>query len=178
VQLFLSPLPSTIADRGPAGTVKVKFLPVRPGEEWDVVVGDRKLCTTPCERWVDPAMPYTLKHDPGVFQRNEYIDVPDLRQHASLERMVVRAEARDTGELVGGILLTTFGGLGIATGTALTAVGCSTDRGGLCTAGAITLPLGALLLAPGVYMIVDSKGEVHVNPMAPGAAGFGGPEGR
>ncbi|HEU4538598.1 MAG TPA: hypothetical protein VFS00_30970, partial [Polyangiaceae bacterium] len=143
IQIFLSALPSTVSDRGPAGAVKVKFLPVRSGEEWDVVVGDRKLCTTPCERWVDPAMPYMLKHDPGIFQRNEYIEIPDLRPHAPLERMEVRAEARNTAELVGGILATSFGGLGVATGTALTAVGCN-KGGGLCTAGLITLPAGAL----------------------------------
>jgi hypothetical protein len=83
--MFLQPLPASVVDRGPIGTVKVKFLPVRAQQEWEVVVGDRTLCKTPCERWVDPAMPYTLKYDPRFFQRNEYIEVPDLRQHAGSE---------------------------------------------------------------------------------------------
>jgi transposase len=163
VQMFLQQLPSSIVDRGPIGTVKVKFLPVRAQQEWEVVVGDRPLCKTPCERWVDPAMPYTLKYDPGFFQRNEYIDVPDLRQHAASERLLVRAEPRNTSEFLGGIMLTTFGGLGVVTGTTLAAVGCG-KTGGLCTAGLVTLPLGLLALAPGIWMIVDSKGVVHVTP--------------
>jgi len=163
VPMFLRPLPSNIVDRGPVGTVKVKFLPVRAQQEWEVVVGDRPLCKTPCERWVDPAMPYTLKYDPGFFQRNEYIEVPDLRQHAASERLLVRAEPRNTGEFLGGIMLTTFGGIGVLTGTTLAAVGCGKTPG-LCTAGLVTLPLGLLALAPGIWMIVDSKGVVHVTP--------------
>src|SRR5205085_3753792 len=157
IQIFLQPLPSNIVDRGPSGTVKVKFMPVKPQQEWEVVVGDRTICKTPCERWVDPAMPYTLKYDPGLFQRNEYLDVPDLRAQAAHERLEVRAMPRSTGEFVGGIMLASFGGIGVVTGTSLTAIGCS-KGGGLCTAGLVTLPLGLLALAPGIFMIVDSKG--------------------
>jgi hypothetical protein len=164
IQVFLQPLPSTVVDRGPAGTVKVRFLPVRADEPWDVVVGDRKLCTTPCERWVDPAMPYTLKYDPGFWQKNQYVEIPDLRAHASHERLEVRAEPRNGGEFVGGILVTTFAGIAVATGTALAAAGCSKGTGGLCTAGLITLPIGLVGLAPGVWMILDSKGSVRVTP--------------
>jgi transposase len=163
VQMFLQPLPASVVDRGPIGTVKVKFLPVRAQQEWEVVVGDRTLCKTPCERWVDPAMPYTLKYDPGFFQRNEYIEVPDLRQHAGSERLLVRAEPRNAGEFVGGVMLTTFGGLGVATGITLAAVGCG-KTAGLCTAGLVTLPLALLALAPGIWMILDSRGLVHVTP--------------
>jgi hypothetical protein len=171
IQIFLQPLPATVVDRGPIGTVKVKFLPVRAEEQWEVVVGDRQLCKTPCERWVDPAMPYTLKYDPGFWQRNEYIEVPDLRPHIAEERLEVRAQARNTTEFVGGILATTFGGLAVATGTALTAAGCG-NGGGLCTGGLVTLPIGLLVLAPGIFMIVDSKGTVRVTPMAPNAVGL------
>lgn len=174
IQMFLQPLPSNVVDRGPTGTVKVKFLPVRAREDWEVVVGDRPLCKTPCERWVDPAMPYTLKYDPGFWQRNEYVEVPDLRQHASGERLEVRALPRNTGEFVGGIVMTAFGGIGVATGTALTAAGCGRTPG-MCTAGLITLPAGLLALAPGIWMIVDSKGTVHVTPMqarAPASPSF------
>ena len=35
----------------------------------------------------------------------------------------------------------------------------------MCTAGLVTLPIGLLALAPGIWMIVDSKGVVHVTPM-------------
>jgi hypothetical protein len=165
IQMFLQPLPASVVDRGPVGTVKVKFLPVRAEQEWNVVVGDRTICKTPCERWLDPAMPYTLKYDPGLFQKNELLDVPDLRGQG--ERVMVRSEPRSTGEFVGGILLSTFGGLGIVTGTALTAAGCASGDSGVCTAGLVTLPAGLVLLAPGVWMIVDSKGTVRITPMQP-----------
>ncbi len=166
IQMFLQALPRSVVDRGPLGTVKVKFLPVHAEQEWDVVVGDRTLCKTPCERWVDPAMPYTLKYDPGIFQRNEYLEVPDLRE-AGAERLLVRAQPQRKVEFVGGILSATFGGAAAITGTALTAVGCSGGGRSLCTAGLATLPAGLLALAPGVWMIVDSKGVVHVTPMTP-----------
>jgi hypothetical protein len=163
IQMFLQPLPSTIADRGPEGTIKAKFLPVRGAEKWEVTVGDRTLCQTPCERWVDPAMPYTLKYDPGFFQRNEYIQVPDLRDHVAKRKVDIKAQPRSMAEFVGGIVATTFGGLAVATGTALTAAGCG-KGGGACTGGLITLPLGAALTALGIYWIVDSAPTVQITP--------------
>lgn len=169
VQMFLQPLPSNVVDRGPAGTMKVKFLPVRTGQAWDVVVGDRKLCTTPCEKWVDPAMPYSLKYDPGAFRKNELLDLPDLRAYTSMERIEIRPKPTDAGELIGGILLTTFGGIAAVTGTALTSVGC-VKGGGLCAGGLITLTSGLLLLAPGIFLILDSKGTIKVSPMPAEAA--------
>lgn len=165
IQVFLRPLPS--ADRGPAGTMKVRFLPVHPDEPWEVMVGDRKVCTTPCERWVDPSIPYTLKYDPGFLYRNQYWELPDLRQYASYERAQIRVEPRATGEFVGGLLITTFAGTTTLVGTTLTAVGCGRSAG-MCTAGLITLPIGLLGLVPGIWMIVDSAGEVHVEPLPPG----------
>ena len=150
----------------PTGTVKVKFLPVRADQDWEVMVGDRPLCKTPCERWVDPAIPYTLKYDPGFFQRNQFIEVPDLRAHQASERVEVRAEPRNMGQFVTGIMLTSLGGVAVVAGTALTAIGC-TKGTGLCTAGLITLPVGLLAVLPGVWIILDSKGTVRITPMAP-----------
>jgi hypothetical protein len=164
IQVFLSPLPSSVVDRGPPGMLKVKFLPVRADEKWEVVVGDRALCTTPCERWVDPAMPFSLRYDPGFFSRNQYWDIPDLRPHLHDERVEVHVEPTATAELVGGIVVTTFSGIAVVTGTALTAAGCGNDSG-VCKAGLITLPIGLAGLVPGIWMMVDSKGEVHVNPI-------------
>jgi hypothetical protein len=163
IQLFLRPLPSNIVDRGPLGTVKVRFWPVEPAQDWKVVVGDREVCTTPCERWVDPAMPFSLKYDPGFWHRNERVELPDLRKYAQLERMDVRVIPRTTGEFVVGILATSLGGAATATGIVLTAVGCG-KGGALCTAGLINLPIGAAVTAGGVWMIVDSAGQVNVTP--------------
>jgi transposase len=165
IQMFLQPLPASIVDRGPAGTVKAKFLPVRPRETWDVVVGDRKICTTPCERWVDPAMPYSLKYDPGTFSKNEFVELPDLRPFAFHERIEVRPTPRNSAEQVGGVLMTTFGGLGVVTGTVLSLVGAGQSDKTLRNAGLITLGSGLVLLVPGIWLIVDSKGSVSVTPM-------------
>jgi predicted phage tail protein len=150
--------------------VKARFWPVNANETWELVVGDRPICTTPCERWVDPAMPYALKHDPGVFQKNQFVDLPDLRKYAALERMDVRVIPRATGEFVVGILATSLGGMSLATGVVLTSVGCG-KGGALCTAGLITMPIGAAVAAPGIWMIVDSGGEIHVTPSGQASIG-------
>lgn len=168
VQVFLRPLPATIADRGPPGMVKVRFLPVRPNEQWDIAVGDRTLCTAPCEKWVDPAMPFSFKHDPGILHRNVFIDVPDLRDHMTSDHLAVKATPRNMGEFVMGIVLTSFSGIAVATGTAMTAVGCrEAGAKGTCTAGLITLPIGLAVLAPSIWMIVDSAPEVDVRAYTP-----------
>jgi hypothetical protein len=172
IQVFLSPLPSSIVDRGPPGMLKVRFLPVRAEEKWEVVVGDRSLCTTPCERWVDPAMPFSLRYDPGFWSRNQYWEIPDLRPHLHDERVAVQVEPTKTAELVGGIVVTSFSGIAVVTGTVLTAAGCGRDSG-MCAAGLITLPIGLLGLAPGIWMMIDAKGTVHVTPMQPGAPSLG-----
>ena len=95
--------------------VKVRFLPVDATNRWDVMVGDRTLCTTPCEKWVDPAMPFSFKHDPGFWQRNSYIDIPDIREQSKADKVEVKATPRNTAQLVGGILITTFSGIAVAT---------------------------------------------------------------
>lgn len=168
LQIFLQALPANIVDRGPTGTLKVRFQQVRPDQEWEVMVGDRPLCKTPCERWVDPSIPYTLKYDPGFFSRNQYLDVPDLRLHQSDERVEIRAQPQKMMELAGGITVTSLGGMAAVAGTALTAIGCSQDdRKGMCTAGLITLPIGLVMLVPGIWMMLDSKGTVSVKPLSP-----------
>jgi hypothetical protein len=152
--------------------LKVRFLPVRAEEKWEVVVGDRSLCTTPCERWVDPVMPFTLRYDPGFWSRNQYWEIPDLRPHVHEERVEVRVQPTKTAELVGGIVVTSFSGIAVATGTVLTAAGCGSSSG-MCAAGLITLPIGLAGLVPGIWMMIDSKGIVHVTPMQPGTPNLG-----
>jgi hypothetical protein len=169
VQVFLRALPATVADRGPPGMVKVRFLPVEANVRWDVSVGDRTLCAAPCEKWVDPAMPFSFKNDPGVFQRNVYIEVPDLRDHTTSDHLQIKATPRSMGEFVSGILATTFSGIAVITGTTLSAVGCR-DAGSksMCTAGLITLPIGLAGLGPSIWMIIDSAPEVDIRPYTPG----------
>jgi hypothetical protein len=163
IQLFLQPLPSSIVDRGPSGTVKVRFWPVDPSQEWNVVVGDRQICKTPCERWVDPAMPYSLKYDPGTWKRNEFVELPDLRKYAHLERIDVQVIPRAMGEFAVGVVATSLGGAAAATGVVLTSAGCG-KGGPMCTAGLINLPIGAAVAGGGIWMIVDSSGQINVTP--------------
>lgn len=168
IQVYLRALPNTIVDRAPPGMVKARFLPVSATQQWDIVVGDRTLCTTPCERWVDPGMPFTFKYDPGFLYRNELIDVPDLAASGAGDHIEVKAEPRRTAEFVGGIVATTFSGAAVLTGTALTAVGCG-EGGKTCTAGLVTLPLGAAALVPSIWLILDSAPRVQLRPFAPGS---------
>ena len=45
--------------------------------------GDRVLCGTPCERWMDPAMPVTYRKEKSS------VDVPDLRRHPESNRLQI-----------------------------------------------------------------------------------------
>jgi hypothetical protein len=166
IQVFLRALPSTLKDRGAPGMVKVRFLPVDHQNKWDVMVGDRTLCTTPCEKWVDPAMPFSFKYDPGLLQRNSIIDIPDIREQSQADRLEVKATPRKTGKLVGGILITTFAGVAVLTGVTLTAYGCGTGDSGMCAGGLITLPIGVAGMIPGIMMISASSPTVEVRPWA------------
>ena len=176
LQIFLQPLPETLVDRGPPGTVKVRFVSASSEQKWNVVVGDRKLCETPCEKWVDPVMPYAMRAEAGFLQRDHVVELPDLREHQTHGPLQVRAHERSTAGLTGGITATTFGGLGVAAGTVFLAVGCTSDeRKGMCTAGAITLPVGALLTGGGIWLIVDSGPYAEVRPdQRPPQLGVGG----
>lgn len=164
IQIFLRALPKTLLDRGPPGSVKVNFLSGVPGKEWDVVVGDREVCKTPCEKWVDPVMPYGMRTGAGFLQQDNVVDVPDLREIKDPGPLQIRAHPRDTGRLVGGIVGASFGGMGVMTGALLAALGCGNDeRQGLCTAGLVSLGAGAVVTAGGVWLIVGSGSyaEVH-----------------
>ena len=142
----------------------------------NVVVGDRKLCETPCEKWVDPVMPYAMRADAGFFQQDHVAELPDLRTFGGRGPLEVRAHERSTAGLAGGITATTFGGLGVAAGAVFTLIGCTgDDRETMCTAGAFALPLGALLTGGGIWLIVDSGPYAEVKPGArQPQMGFGG----
>lgn len=169
IQVFLWPLPRELADRGPPGSVKVNFLSANAEHQYDVSINDRKLCQTPCARWVDPAVPFSFVFEKGFFERNERIELPDLREHQTKgNKLDARAYPTKTGKLAGGIVMTTFGGIGILAGAAMTAVGAaSDDKKGLLTAGLITLPVGIGLTVPGILLIVNSGSRVEIEPTNP-----------
>ena len=145
--------------------MKVAFATGETDTEWEVMVGDRTLCKTPCEKFIDPVMPVSMKYDAGFLQQDHIVDVPDLREHQAEAPLTIKAHKRKTGLLVVGINGATFGGLGVAGGIAFLAIGCpSDDKKGLCTAGAITLPVGALITGLGIYAIVNSGSRAEVVP--------------
>lgn len=169
IQVFLWPLPKELADRGPQGSVKVNFLSANPDHQYDIAINDRKLCSTPCSRWVDPAVPFTFVYEKAWYERNERIEMPDLRdQKAKGDKLDARAYPTKTGKLAGGIVMTSFGGIGILTGAALTFVGAAKDQSGTLTAGLITLPVGIGLTVPGILLIVNSGSYVEIEPADPG----------
>ena len=164
VQVFLWPLPRTMTDRGAPGQVKVNFLSATADRNWDVVVNDRVVCKTPCEKWVDPSIPYGMRFDPGWWQRDEVVDF-DLRPFKEQAPLQVRGHPRRNGKLFGGLVMTTFGGVGILTGITFVAAGCSGDSfHNLCTPGLIVLPIGIALTIPGVLLMLNSGAYADVEP--------------
>jgi len=70
-------------------------------------------------------------------------------------------EGRSAGNALG-IVSVTFGGMALATGAALFPVGLAIDDGeGLATAGGITLGVGALLTALGIWGIVSGAATLQ-----------------
>ncbi len=165
IQVFLRPLQQKLVEQTPPGMVKVRFLPPDSDRKWDLIVGDRVMCKVPCDRWTDPAMPYAMRTDGGFLRPDPIEEVPDLREFKAQAPLEVRTHPRDTADTVWGILMTSFGGIGMATGTVLLASGCGGPSSGRCTGGAITLPVGSLLVATGVWFIVKSHSYMEVVPM-------------
>jgi hypothetical protein len=163
IQVFLLPLPSLLAKVGPPGAVRVRFLSADAERKWDVVSNDAVLCTTPCDRWLDPGVALAMRSETSFFQKNS-ITVPDLHVAPAGSLVDVRAHPMAFGRFAGGVNLVTFGGLGLAAGIALTAVGCSNtaERGSMCTGGAITLPLTLGLLVPGIWLLSGSGAHAEV----------------
>ncbi len=171
IQAFLWPIPGRAAEDGPPGTVKVDLVSANPSARWDVYYDDVVICTTPCSRWLDPARPLLLRTRDNRFMRPpERIFVPDLEAAAGSGGVQVQAHATSEGELVTGITFTTFGGMALFTGIALSAAGCGdATRQGMCTGGLTSLAAGLAVTAGSVWMIVDSLPRAEIRPG--GAAG-------
>jgi hypothetical protein len=68
------------------------------------------------------------------------------------------------GAYVTGIVFTTLGGMALATGITLTAVGCSSDdRRGMCIAGLITGGVGGVVTAGSILLMVKSLPQVRIH---------------
>lgn len=165
LQASLTPLTATTSAVGPPGTVQVRFRAEDASREFTITSGEERVCRVPCERWVDPSVAYSFRWDPGVLSEYRYYEAPDLSRYPPGTRLEVRSRPRDTASLVGGILFTSFGGIGAAIGTGLLASSCG-EWGGSCLAGIITLPIGLALVYPGILLILDSPPVTEAQPLA------------
>jgi hypothetical protein len=70
-----------------------------------------------------------------------------------------------TGMYATGITFTTLGGMALVTGITLTAIGCSSDRSGLCTAGLISGGAGIATTLGGVWLMRAALPRVQIRAM-------------
>jgi hypothetical protein len=133
-------------------------------QKWDVWVDQQAACATPCTIGVMPLQFVVLRSQ----ERNPIrLDVGYLPQGD----LMVSAKPMSNGLYSGGIIMTTFAGMGVATGITLTAVGCATDRSGLCTAGIITTIPSAIGLYLGIRWMRQALPRTTVERAQPYVAG-------
>jgi hypothetical protein len=85
--------------------------------------------------------------------------------------LMVSAKPLANGMYATGIVFTSLSGMALATGITLTAVGCATDRSGMCTAGLITGGIGAVGLYGSIYLMRKALPTWNVGPARPYVAG-------
>lgn len=132
---------------------------------WDVVVDEQPLCSTPCSLSLHPIQWITLKShdlDPVV------LDVGRLPPGD----LVVSGKPLESGKYAGGIVATTFGGMALATGITLSAVGYAKERGGMKTAGFITGVAGALGVAGGIQLMLSALPRASIEGTSRQIAGM------
>jgi hypothetical protein len=162
--MFLWPLPGTEPEQGPPGMVKVDFLAIEAEQPWEVTSGENLLCLTPCSRWMHPTDSIKLRGpEPRRFNLDE-VTMPNLKPYVHEAPLEVQAEPGSFGRFTTGVAVSGLAGATAMVGLLFTALGCGSDREGLCTAGLITLPVGLLALVPGIWMITSSGADVEVVP--------------
>lgn len=138
---------------------------VSTGEaRWDVWVDQQPACATPCTIGVMPLQFVALR----TQERNPIrVDVGYLPQGD----LMVSAKPLSNGMYATGIVFTSLSGMALATGITLTAIGCATDRDGMCTAGLITGGVGAVGLVGSIYLMNKALPRASVGPATPYVAG-------
>jgi hypothetical protein len=108
-------------------------------------------CRTPCA--FDMPLGHVLLAFPmRGWRQEEIVDVVVSETPSLYRRALGWGKSGGAGGALG-ILGVTFGGISFATGAALLPVGLATDKSGFTTSGAVTLGVGALLTAFGVWAI-------------------------
>lgn len=167
IQMFLWTLPGAQPERGPPGTVKVQFVGINSPKPWDVTRGEQFVCTTPCGGWFNPNDSLQMHTGEGKGSLFE-LNVPNLRPHAKKGPLEVQAEPGSMGLFAGGVTVTALSGMAVMVGGILAAIGCATDSSGVCKAGLITMPIGAVGLIPGIWMIASAGADAEIVPVEGG----------
>ena len=164
---------SAIASAQPANpdaAQNAQFAPTRATfvstseEKWDVWIDKQPACETPCSLAILPLQFVALR----TQERNPirldvgYMPAGDL---------MVTAKPLSNGMYATGIVFTSFSGMALITGITLTAVGCATDRDGMCTAGLITGAAGAIGLYGSIYLMRKALPKASIGAAQPYVAG-------
>jgi hypothetical protein len=170
IQVFLLPVPGRAAAVGPPGTVRTDLLSGQAERRWDVYYDDQVVCTTPCSRWLDPFRPLTLRtRDNGWMRSPDLINLNGLGMAGQVSGAVsLVAHETNVAELVTGITATTFGGMALAAGIALTSVGYASDNHPtMRTAGPMTMLPGMAVTALGIWLMLDARARAEIQPAGP-----------
>lgn len=148
----------------PAGKVDVNVV-ADDDVTWSVYGTGQAPCLTPCPLRLEATRGLTLESPRGYTVSLGTLGEAAIRAR----RALVVAQPPSEAKRVNGIVFTSLGGMGLVTGIALSAVGCSNvqARGGLCTAGLITGGVTGLLTAAAIFLILDSVPQADVVPLAP-----------
>jgi hypothetical protein len=151
----------------PPGAVRATFVSSSP-LRWDVTLDQIPACATPCTLWVAPLQYVSMRSQERDSVRLDVGNIPR-------SDVLVTAEPLSRGAYATGIVFVTFGGMAVVTGITLTAVGCATDRSGMCTAGLITGGAGIAMTAGSIYLMKQALPRARVVPAISGtSAGVAG----
>lgn len=162
-----TPPPSPLTAPGP-GRIPVEVISAEANSRWDIYVDDEVTCSTPCTRYLDPTHPIYLRARPNGLPGvpPDELSIRDLFPAAETGAVQLQARPTSRGQMVTGITFTSLGGMAVFTGGFLALAGCSSDsRPGLCTGGAITAGVGAVVTAGAVWLMLDSLPKAAVVPL-------------
>ena len=132
--------------------------------QWDVVVDDQPVCSTPCSGPLFPLQFVMLRSQEESPVR---LDVGRLPPGD----VMVSGKPLQHGKYAGGIVATTLGGMAMAIGITFTAVGLAKDSDGMTTAGLITGAAGAVAIPGGIYLMMSAVPSVTVGTTPPHVSG-------
>jgi hypothetical protein len=124
--------------------------------QWDVLIDDQHVCSTPCGGPLFPQQSVVLHSQ----ERN-----PVVLELGPLPPgdVLVSAKPHESGQYAGGIVATTLGGMALAIGITFLSVGLAKDRDGMTVAGAITGAAGLITLPFGIYLMVGALPTVSID---------------